>query len=635
MPVALEGREHELQQIVEKAYLCAEPEHKSFRSKAEEFYRLYRGFTDFRDAVGRSHFRDADDVVSSAQEQWGAELFIPFAYSTVETIIPRMVAKGPRMIVVPRDEAAFGNVRNMKIVVDAQQKQINYEVVLQTIGKDGLIYSLGVGKTRWKLESRMRVRAMPDPTDPTGERFVEGAPEKYTCFDDAVAERVDPFDFLWDPNGDSMETVEYVIHRLWRSPKAIIKNVEAGIWRAQENDPACPWTLEDLLAGRARTQRSAVMDDRLRAEGFDTSGQRQDALHEVWEFHDGDRVITVLDGIYPVQDGANPGGDATYPFQIYRPTIVGGRFAGVSEIDPIRHLQYEINTLRSQRRDAATLALMRTFAFNEQAIDADDIVFGPNMLIPVQGDPKEFLFPIPVPDLPASSYREEQSIVEDIQRTSGISDPVSGADTGASETATGVQLVQAAATMRIQNKSRLLETQIIVPQGYEFIALNQRRILTSRSYAIPQEPDPLNPHVPAWKMLKLGPRELMGRMAAEVEGGSAAPENVPQNRADAQAFVALSQDPRLNGEKLLIRALELYGIEQPEGYVKPATPQIPPDQIEAFLQTIGVPPEAFVRWLDAQQAQQMDGGGPPAPGAGGPTLNGAQGAQNGEVAPVG
>jgi hypothetical protein len=625
MAPELDDRDRALVETVRKAYRRAEPEHKTFRSKAEEFYRLYRGFTDFREQVGNGHYRDADQVVSEAKDYWGAELFIPFCFSTVETIVPRMVAKGPRMIIVPRDEAAFGNVRHMKIVVDAQQKQISYEVILQTIGKDGLIYSLGVGKTRWKVETRMRVTATPDPMDPTGEKFIEGPPQQYTCFDDAIAERVDPFDFLWDPDSDCVENAGFLIHRLWRGPKAVVKNVQAGIWRAQENDPECPWTLEDLLAGRARTQRSDVWNARLSAEGYNADANRQDALHEVWEFHDGAQVITVLDDSYPVQAGANPSGDATYPFQTYRPTVVGGRFTGISEIDPIRHLQYEINTLRSQRRDAATLALMRTFAFNEQAIDADDIVFGPNMLIPVQGDPKDFLFPIPVPDLPASSYREEQVIVDDFARTSGISDPVSGADTGASETATGVQLVQAAATMRIQNKARLLETQIIVPQGYEFVALNQRRILTSRDYAIPQAPDPLNPHVPAWKMLKIGPSELMGRMAVEVEGGSAAPENVPQNRADAQAFVALSQDPRLNGEKLLIRALELYGIDQPEGYVKPTTPEIPADQLEAFLQTIGVPHEAFVNWLDQQQASQANG--PPAPGAGGPTLNGAQGAE--------
>jgi len=291
--------------------------------------------------------------------------------------------------------------------------------------------------------------------------------------------------------------------------------------------------------------------------------------------------------------------------------VVGGRFVGISEVEPIRHLQYEINTLRSQRRDAATLALMRTFAYNETVVDADDIVLGPNMAIPVSGDPREFLYPIPVPDLPASSYREEQAIVDDIQRTSGISDPVTGADVGASETATGVQLVQAAATMRIQNKARLLQTQVIVPQGYDFLALNQRRILTSRSYAIPQAPDPDDPYVPAWKMVRVGPAELMGRMSVEVEGGSTEPENTPQMRQDAQQFIGLSNDPRLNGEKLLLRALQLMGIDQPEGYVKPAVPQIPAPVLEAFLAQIGVDKGAFVAFMNQQEQAQQPPAGPP------------------------
>ena len=146
-----------------------------------------------------------------------------------------------------------------------------------------------------------------------------------------------------------------------------------------------------------------------------------------------------------------------------------------------------------------------------------------------------------------------------------------------------MQLVQAAATMRIQNKTRLLENQIIVPQGYEFIFLNQRRILTSRDYAIPQRARPQRPAVPAWRMVKVGPRELMGRMAIEVEGGSTAPENVPQQRQDAQMFIQLSQDPRLDGPKLLIRGLELMGVEQPEGYLAPAAMQVPAPMIEQFL----------------------------------------------------
>jgi hypothetical protein len=599
----LDDADQALVKIVERAYKLAEPEHKSFRDKADEFYKLYRGFSEWR--RDQTPYRDQDQVLAEARAQWGAELFIPFVYSTVETIIPRMVAKGPRMIIVPRDEQALGNVHNMKIVVDAQQKQIDYETVLQVIGKDGLIYGLGVGKTRWKFETRVEVKATRDEYDP--ELFREGVPQKVVWFDDAVAERVDPYDFMWDPLGDSMQTVEFVIHRLWRGPAQVRRNVQNGIWRSQENDPACPWTLDDLLAGRARTQRSDLWDERLSAEGYNTQANRQDALHEVWEFHDGQQVITVLDGCYPVQAGPNPSGQANIPFQIYRPTVVGGRFVGISEVEPIRHLQYEINTLRSQRRDAATLALMRTFAYNETVVDADDLVLGPNMAIPVSGDPREFLYPIPVPELPNSSYREEQSIIDDIQRTSGISDPVTGADVGASETATGVQLVQAAATMRIQNKARLLQTQVITFQGYDFVALNQRRILTSRSYAVPTEPDPDDPYIPAWKMVKVGPAELMGRMAVEVEGGSTEPENTPQMRQDAQQFIGLSQDPRLNGEKLLIRALTLMGVEQPEGYVKAAETQIPASQVQGFLQSVGVPPEAFLSYLSQQQQQQAQG----------------------------
>lgn len=602
-PRELDDADRALVQKVETCFQNAKADHDAFMRKAEGWYGLYRGYTDFRSRAGKVDARDRDEVIHEAQKQWGAELFIPFCYSTVETIVPRMLANNPRMIVVPRDEEAYGRVKNMKLVIDAQQKQIDYQTILQTIAKDGLIYSIGVGKTRWCREERLQTKLEPSLADPYS--YTETAPQQAVIFDDAVAERVDPFDFINDPNGDSMQTVEWVIHRTWRSPAYVTRCVSQGHFRAQENDPACTWTLEDLLSSVSPTKRSTVMNQRLAAEGYpSTEATRQDRLHEVWEWHDGETVITVLNGSYPVQHGANPSGSAKMPFQTYRGTVIGGRFQGISEVEPIQHLQYEINTLRSQRRDAATLALMRTFAYNETAIDPDDLVFGPGLAIPVNGDPRDFLFPIPVPDLPASSYQEENRIVDDIQRTSGISDPVTGGDVGASETATGVQLVQAAATMRIQNKTRLLENQVIVPQGYEFVALNQRRILKERFYAIPSAPDPNNPEIPAWKYLKVGPAELMGRMAIEVEGGSTAPENVPQQRQDAQMFVQLSQDQRLEGTKLLLRALQLMGIDQPEGYLAPTMPQIPAELVQGFLASVGVPPQQFVAYLDQAQAAQ-------------------------------
>jgi len=81
-------------------------------------------------------------------------------------------------------------------------------------------------------------------------------------------------------------------------------------------------------------------------------------------------------------------------------------------------------------------------------------------------------------------------------------------------------------------------------------------------------------------------------------------------RQDAQMFIQLSQDQRLDGSKLLIRALQLMGIEQAEGYVAPTDPQIPANVIEGFLQRIGVPPDVFMQYLDQLHAAGQSNGQP-------------------------
>jgi hypothetical protein len=78
-------------------------------------------------------------------------------------------------------------------------------------------------------------------------------------------------------------------------------------------------------------------------------------------------------------------------------------------------------------------------------------------------------------------------------------------------------------------------------------------------------------------------------------------------RQDAQQFFSLSQDPRLDAQKLLLRGLQNMGIDMAEGYLAPQSPQIPAEIIQQFLQAQGIPPQAFVAYLDQLQAQQQDG----------------------------
>jgi hypothetical protein len=95
-------------------------------------------------------------------------------------------------------------------------------------------------------------------------------------------------------------------------------------------------------------------------------------------------------------------------------------------------------------------------------------------------------------------------------------------------------------------------------------------------------------------------------------------------------FISLSQDPRLNGEKLLVRALQLMGVDQPEGYIKPPEAMVPASLVEGFLANLNVPAQAFIQWLNVQQqGQGQNGNGAVPAGVGGPTVNGNQGAQMG------
>jgi hypothetical protein len=88
------------------------------------------------------------------------------------------------------------------------------------------------------------------------------------------------------------------------------------------------------------------------------------------------------------------------------------------------------------------------------------------------------IFPIPLQDLPFSSYREEDNLKADIERVTGIDDSSSSGVGGAEQTATGVQLVQAAANVRIVRTrpscSRRRRPRTCCEQ---WVALNQQHII--------------------------------------------------------------------------------------------------------------------------------------------------------------
>jgi hypothetical protein len=479
LTVNLTDEDRKILEQVQRKFNEAEKRQKLHRRKWEDYYGLYRSYRDFRQYQDGLP-RDTDRGLQDAQDRFGAELFIPVGFWTVETVLPRLLSQSPRMLLLPRDAQAQQNMLNMKMIVEAQQDQIDYELVLQDLAKDGLIYGLGVQKSFWRTETRQQ-RFLRQATVPSGQvQWVEDVKES-VVFDDNDAEAVDPFDFFPDPLGYDMRTCGWVVHRLWMSTEKVLAKVESGQW---DHTPLTP---DDVRGMGAGAKYDDVWRARMRVSGFENPDLRGDQVHEVWEFHDRNEVITVLDRQVVVKVAPNPYWHGELPFQIFRPTRVNKQLVGIGEIEPLVDLQAEINTLRSQRRDNATFVLQRAYAYYEGMVDPADLKVGPGIAIPVDGDPRELLFPLPVGDIPASSYQEENSLMNNIDRTSGLSDVTIGAETGTgvTETATGAQLVHAAANVRIQNKTTLLEKETIRHAARQWLRNNQQKILTTRTVPMP------------------------------------------------------------------------------------------------------------------------------------------------------
>lgn len=594
-----------LQQVCSDFDAADKMRHKRFRERCEELYKLYRVYQDAKNWISD---HPGIDVVPELKAEWGSDLHIPYSFSNVETIVPRMLSNRPKGLILPRDRDGAQNGGNMLLVLEAQQDQVHYPLRVQTTAKTGQIYGLGVRKSTWRKVERDTKRLV-RATVPTDDLEWTTRPEKRVLHDDPWTEDVDPFDFIWDPFADSLETCEWVIHRTWRSLRYVWGKIRSGEWDllCPKDEPAGRHMPDAYYVERADIEGlgsgehySTVWRERMQAAGHENFDGRGNQVHEVWEFHDGRQVITILDRTLPVKIRENPMWHGNMPFHIYRPSEVPHEFVGVGAIEPARFLQYEMDTLRSQRRDYAAIALSPVVAVQDGAVDTAHLQVYPGAVWNIAGDPRELIRKVDLGDVPQSGYAEEDRIRADIERATGLSDVVNGAGSASAGTATEAQLQLAAANVRIQNMTYRFEVEIIESEMDHWLELNQQMIRGSKGYAR-EVPTPGTPDR-RYTWFEMEPPQLAGQMAYRVLGGSTQPDNVPQMRADAQMLMqTFGQDPTIDGRKLRMQALEQMGFKHPEALIMPDT-MIPREtlnfMVKGMAQAAGVPAE-----LTAQVAQ--------------------------------
>lgn len=489
-----------------------------FKTKWDRFYRLYRS------------------ELEEKNYPWQSNLFIPYAFSTVETVVPRLVSNRPQIDIVPREPEDQDRATIMNNLIDYQWDLMDMNVLLPEAVKEMAIYGTVILKVGWKKEEKEVISAeVVDEEIP--ELGTVPITEKKTVYDGPSVELVDLYDFFWDPEATDIDTAKWVIHRTKRSLDYLKEKQRQKIYKNINllEQSASPVQLDDQ-----KQQRRATLGISLP----DYTAEKDDKDIELLEYWSDDKVCVVANRSVIIREEKNPYRHGKKPFIRCVDQKVPHEFLGVGEIEPIESLQYELNDRRNQRMDNITLALNRMFkVVNGKNVDEDELVSEAGGVVHM--DSLDAVDTFDIPDVTSSSYQEETLIKADIQTTSGVTDFSRGtaSDALANDTATGISLLQEASNARFRLKVQNIEDMLIKRLGELMVAMNEQFISEDQVIRIVGEEGTTFEKVKA--------DEIRGNFDVSVVAGSTLPasESVEKKQI-MEAYQLFLGDPEVDQKEL-------------------------------------------------------------------------------------
>lgn len=519
----------ELANKIVSRYQTARNWREPLKQKWDDFYDLYRGVLD-----------------SATKAMWQANIFVPYSFSTIETIVPRLVAGRPQIDVIPREEGDTDYARVQNYLIDYQWDQCDMDKLLPDIVRQMVIYGNSIVKIYWdKRVETVEEEIEIDPDFPElGSQKVE---VEKTTKNQPVVEMVDLYDFFWDPKGFDIDSCGWVAHRTYRSYDYLLKMQKQGLYKnvaLLEKDKNRPFKGETDKV--TRTNALGTTDPQNYSGGSD-----KEANIELIEYWEDNRVVTIANRSVVIRDDKNPFAHGKKPFVRFIDQSVPKEFCGIGELEPIETLQKELNDMRNQRMDNASLILNRMWLVaNGAGVDEDELVSDVGGVI--HTDKIEGVQPLYPPEIPNSSYREETLIKADIQQTTGITDYTKGvaSDALANETATGISMMQEAGNARIKLKMMNIEMGIR-EIGKLFISLNKQFIDEETVIRI------LGEGSPRWLLVK--PDEIKDNFDLMVESAPRLLENdAIAKRQALELFQMFANDPLIDQLELRRYILEAF-----------------------------------------------------------------------------
>ncbi len=415
---------------------------------------VYTRFYDLRDEPNRKEAEEDWDVADKEftmyapprePDDWQADLHLPDAFSAIQAQMQETVERKARPHLIGTEEsdepiAEFGNA---VLTYSMNNTGYDYQYYLAKLcaASRGTAFVMDY----WRTDKRV----VKDPTDVDADGNLVYTEKEITDFDDDYTEWV-PNEFIYID--EKAKSVDEAVDGFKRE----IINIDE-FHRIYDNKQGF-FDTKFVYAGGDRSNRSYF---RLPA---DITEQDVEVLH--YYNRSTDSYWCVANNVV-IYDSPLPWKHKELPFVAVYQYRVPGRFWGMGIPKIIHMLSEERRSIRNLNMDRQKLQIHKMFMHNSSFdIDDEDLVTRPHGLISVDtnGQPlSQAIQPIEYGDVPASYFRTEEILLEDIRRAHGIDDRIQGVQTGG--TATEAAILKESALKRVNLISITNEMDAVIRIG--------------------------------------------------------------------------------------------------------------------------------------------------------------------------
>ena len=425
-------------QLVQKRYQASLKFMNNLYPQMIAAYKKYRSIAEpLRDELGR-------EVTGEPN------LYVPYPWAIVESELPRLAGKLPRIRVFPRKEVDEEKIDLRQDYLYYVFDRMNF-LETQTLWlRQYAIYGWSPLYHYWRQEQSNILSKEQNPQ--TGEWSLVKKP--FMKYDDFWCRVVDVFDSFMQPGVTRPEEGDWFIFREYVSKKDIERLVEAGTFY-----PEVTQKMEESHDTSSAEDSGRTDRDSLIGQIRDISPEHYGKYELRYCLEDDKITITLNQSILcAVSDNPDPLQEKPIINCNLMPMV--NEPLGISTIESLAGLPDKLNALTNARLKNMSLMLGKVFLANRNAnVDWDNFVMDSGNIIftdDLSNTMEEFEFK----DQGVAAEREILTTKEELQFVSGVSDYIVGVKSGSrlSDTATGVSTIVREANARYALKQASYES---------------------------------------------------------------------------------------------------------------------------------------------------------------------------------